>query len=798
MSESKRASEKAGTIVGRHAWRLAYATAALLTSLPFWRGIGTGQSFYFRDLSLHFFPLRRFAIEGLLRGELRYWNPYINEGVPLSLPPVSYWGDLLQVLLSDERGFSLLLALHLPLAGVAFVMLARFLGIGPLAATLGGLVFSLGGFALSSLNLYVYAQALAWSPLVILTLLRAADTGGRRIAVAAIVTAAALSTTGLEIVGQAIACGLILWASGLQRAWRAAAALALASGLAAPTLLVMRSLIAGTARGAGFSSDVVLAHSVHPLTLLQVLVGNLYCDLSNPAARFWGNNFFPRGFPYVLSLYLGVTVVALAILGASQPSPWRGRLVALAGLGLLLCLGRWGPIGPLVDFVPAAFRVFRYPTKAFFSVHLSIAMLAALGLQSLAGPESRKSWRRLAPFLLALGGLLALAPSTPRIASEALRAFAQGFFPPDYPWVLRLNILRGILADTATGGFVALAGGLISLAVVSGRLRPAIGSLTLIGLVGADLLRTGAGLNPTVTPAFFDLSPQMSEVAASLRAQGGRVFTCDVGESPAYRVSRGQEGHEVRTFAALRETLTPLFNLRDAVPSAYGPDLTMLVPLERLLPVSTSCARFDEIAPRLRAAAVSHVLSLDVLDNPELSRRATIQPPDIAPLAVHIYALRDPAPRVSIEPDTTPADGTDRIHGPASDPGSLPRDSPSPGRIVPLAASTEHLTLEVEADRPVRVTLKESYAPGWTATVDGRPAALLRADGGYQAVPLAPGRRKIVLRYRPPGLLAGLALALAAAAATLWLWRKPTGSPEPPGPGGASPEAANVVPSPRG
>ena len=47
------------------------------------------------------------------------------------LPPVAYPVDLLQALLPSAWGFSLLLALHLPLAALTFLGLARRLGWRP-------------------------------------------------------------------------------------------------------------------------------------------------------------------------------------------------------------------------------------------------------------------------------------------------------------------------------------------------------------------------------------------------------------------------------------------------------------------------------------------------------------------------------------------------------------------------------------------------------------------------------------------------------------------------------------------
>ena len=86
--------------------------------LPFFRGAISGASLYFRDLALYFFPLRRLALEGLRSGEVRFWNPYLHEGVPLSLPAVGYPPDLLQLLRADAAGISLVLALHVPLAAL--------------------------------------------------------------------------------------------------------------------------------------------------------------------------------------------------------------------------------------------------------------------------------------------------------------------------------------------------------------------------------------------------------------------------------------------------------------------------------------------------------------------------------------------------------------------------------------------------------------------------------------------------------------------------------------------------------
>ncbi|OPZ13618.1 MAG: Bacterial membrane protein YfhO [candidate division BRC1 bacterium ADurb.BinA364] len=105
----------------------------------------------------------------------------------------------------------------------------------------------------------------------------------------------------------------------------------------------------------------------------------------------------------------------------------------------------------------------------------------------------------------------------------------------------------------------------------------------------------------------------------------------------------------------------------------------------------------------------------------------------------------------------------------------LERDQPLPAFAWPdgqgtgrvLSARIRSSRVDIRAEAPAGgafLLLRDAWAPGWTAQVDGRPAPLLRADGMFRAVPLDAGEREIVFRYRAPGLAAGLALAAAGLA----------------------------------
>jgi hypothetical protein len=557
--------------------------------------------------------------------------------------------------------------------------------------------------------------------------------------------AVAFSTTGVEVVAQALAVGLVLSLRARQPAvaLRLGGSVLLGAGLAAPALFVLGGLVRGSAREGGFPAEVTLAHSIHPLTLLQTVVGSLHGDMADPVGRWWGQNFFPGGFPYFMSFYLGAVAVGLAAAAAAAPGPHRRRLALTGLIAGLICLGRWAGGEWALHALPLVSR-FRIPAKAFFTVHLAVALLVAFALDDLQAGRSR---RRYAAALFAMG-LLLFVPALALLSPALERWLLLGFFPPGTSWAARLAQSRFIVRDSAIGAMGALMAMLLCLVSHRGRVSPRTLVGALCALLAADQLRNGAGLNPTVTASFFQPSPEMGAQAEQLRAEGRRVFTCDIEGSPAYVQARAGRGghHEAWSFAILRETLTPAFNLRPAVRSGLSRDLTMLVPQAQVLsPDEAACRDPEAIVPRLRAAGVSDVLSVDPLDHRDLLLMAVLQPREIAPLAVHRYALAGALPRVDI-PDL---------------PGSRLQITERPGWIE----------VRAEVPRPAVLVIRDSRAPGWSAVRNGRPVDWEPADR-HLAVRLEAGANDVVLRYRPPSLeralwcaaVAAVALALVAAA----------------------------------
>lgn len=87
----------------------------------------------------------------------------------------------------------------------------------------------------------------------------------------------------------------------------------------------------------------------------------------------------------------------------------------------------------------------------------------------------------------------------------------------------------------------------------------------------------------------------------------------------------------------------------------------------------------------------------------------------------------------------------------------------TPGTAGSVASETwdyESVTVSVSNDRPGMLVVSQSWAPGWKATVDGRRAPVLRADGFVQGVPVGAGAHTVKLVYEAPGLRAGELLSV--------------------------------------
>jgi hypothetical protein len=732
------------------------------------------RTYYFRDFSTAFYPLRLFAAREMREGRLPAWNPYIFEGsfqVPAFYPP-----DLLHALWPDPVFVSWLLTLHLPGAALAAWWLARELGASREGALLAGAVYALGGFALSTLNLYVFLQALALAPLVAGLFRRTALDGGRTIVVAGLALALALSTLAVEFVGQAVLLGVALGLSarfGRASGLRLVAATALGVGLAGLPLALTLGLLPETVRGAGFAADVRLGNAIHPAVLLQTILPNLFGVPQAPAEAWWGGRFFSKGLPYFLSIYLGPVALALGALGLREMRrPTRIVFVALGGLGLWYSLGQWGGLAPLLTRLPLM-EAFRFPSKALLLPYLLIAVAGAFGVDRLR--RERSAWARLAA-VSGVAAAVAMALGVLFVAGSPAfvtwTGVTRDFWPRLVPVVLR-DVTFVVVAALASAG--------LARAVHRGRVGLGLATALVSALAVGDLVRAGAGLNAQTDASFFDPLPEM--VALHLDDLGGhRVFSYGLDHSPAFGafLSRGGPRLTLAGTFLSRQILAPYSNLLDRVETPEAKDLTSFVPRARELgPDHYAPDAVGRLVPWLRNAAVARVVSLDPLRDPRIEELAAV-PAGPPGLTLHVYRVTRAWPRVYLACRVVAApageaalgipyrEGFDPAREVAVENG--PKPSCTDGTVRRVAAAPGRERYAVQANGTGYLVVRASFARGWRAWVDGVEAPVLRANGKHRTVAVPPGTHEVVLRYHPPGLGPGLALSGLSLLAGLATW----------------------------
>jgi hypothetical protein len=766
--------------LGAALWLLGLAVAALLpdpgAAFPL-------STYYFRDFSLTFLPLRQYQAGELAAGRLPFWNPYVHEGE--FMLPSFYPLDLLHVFDSSPEFVSWLLTLHLPLAALGAYALARTRGTSQLGAFVCGAVYALGGFALSTLNLYIFLQALALAPFMLLTFERAATHGGRWIAGAALALAISLTTLALEMVAQAAALGVLLaiWhdaragesAPGARAAApRLVAVLVLGMGLAAIPVAVTLGVLPETQRGAGFSAAEAGGLALPPLALFQILVPNLFGELSRPIDGWWGGAVYTEGAPYFLSIYLGALVLALAVSGAVQ-APKRERLVLVgsAALGAWVALGPAGGLWNLLHELPLA-SAFRAPAKALFVVHISMALLAGRGADRLVEGRGWGVFSVVSAIGVLIAGGIAAAGW---LAADSIAEWI------DLDAHAREEFSAVLPVDAARSAVIGILGIGLAIAVRRSRLRPQLAALVLAIVVAVDLARAGAGLNKQSSPLIFFLLPEIAAQRLDDLA-GGRVFAVPVSYSRSFLgwLGERQLDSDLWMSYAMRQQLEPYNNVMNRVETAGSQDRTRFSPLLTSLAWTGYDSRdIAQFLPLLRHAAVSRVLSFDGIDHPDLGLRA-ILPIAMTGLAIHVYELERPWPRVlvacRVHRASARLDAARMPHAVNWDPyrdvalegpDELRTASCGTGNAQAVSMLPGEERYQSESDGPGWLVVRSTHARGWRAVVDGQPVALLRADGRHRAVAVPGGRHTVTLRYEPPWLWAGVALTILSVAVLLWI-----------------------------
>jgi hypothetical protein len=83
----------------------------------------------------------------------------------------------------------------------------------------------------------------------------------------------------------------------------------------------------------------------------------------------------------------------------------------------------------------------------------------------------------------------------------------------------------------------------------------------------------------------------------------------------------------------------------------------------------------------------------------------------------------------------------------------------------------------VSVDRPALLVVSQNWLPGWTATVGGVEAPVVRVNHSLQGVPVPEGTHEVHLAYRPGSVfnalwISGISVLLLLGLAASGLWER--------------------------
>jgi hypothetical protein len=752
------------------------------------------KTFFVRDVSFFHYPLKRLVTEAYKQGHWPLWNPYIQLGQPLLANPNAmalYPTQVLFQLLPFELAFNLHFVLHCMLAGLATFYLMRELGASRSAAFLSAELYNFSGVTLSFLNLFNILPVVALLPLLALALAR---TLRHFSLVAAGCTSLLFGVFFLllePLSSLAVALFLIpfvVWImivlvprrkislrkEALLFAVIIGSGLCLAAGQIFPTLELMNY----SGRKGGLDFDVVSFWSLHPVSLLQVVIPRLfgeYFRLAEPPP--WGNLFFDNREPYLLSCYLGFFSLLLALFGGifMKKRGLNGFLLGISFVALLLALGKHGPIYPWLFHNIPIFRYGRYPVKFLVVVTFCISLLAGFGLERLEelrpqlwnGP-TRTRWGVLffASFALALlCFFMVLSPqrilsflTEVTIAADHIALNYQGN---------TLNLKTNLITESLRNVQIQLASFVVFLGLVLWKkIRPNIVRGTVLSLVLFDLLINNFWINPLISSDFYAPAPAAVFLGKQFAQEGpGRIYNFEQNLDKE-RVILGQTDSVAWVALYRKLTLFQFLAAKDHV------QYSVFNPIDRLETLSSQDVRaelaaapgLDEKLEILAGLNVAFVVSTKEIRNERLSLEGLFQVNSNQPF--RIYRLRNRLPRVFL------LDVSIRECSNQSNAGStgVPNVAPialstndliqlQSGRAQITNYSSDRVDINASAERPSLLVLLDGKYPGWNARIDGALVPVRSFRETFRAVSLPSGNHNVTFTYSPMSFWTGFCLS---------------------------------------
>jgi hypothetical protein len=382
----------------------ANAVAVILLLAPLvafpWREIRAGMLDGGDDATANL-PGLIYSARMFLSGEL-LWTPDLWMGHPLLAEPefaTLYPPRLLLLLGPPVSAWAVYVLAHFLMAEITAYAYLKTIGCGRLGALFGALGYAYAGFMLGHRGHTMYLAAGAWAPLVLLLFERVITRGGRVSYLLAALSFAMLPFAGAVQLTVYLATTLVVLGAAravFERRW-------------SRLTMTLAALVPGV---------LIAAAQILPAQQFsEQLVTSVRRDYEIGVALSFNPVFFPSLFMphnqmhaefYSRAGVLICCAAACAIAGFKAVPPIARAWAVVAGLSLLLMLGRYvPPLAHLLHNLPVV-GVLRGPVRHNFELGLALAVLGAFGFERMQSYGSIRV-RRWVTAGIAIAALSALA-----------------------------------------------------------------------------------------------------------------------------------------------------------------------------------------------------------------------------------------------------------------------------------------------------------------------------------------------------------------------------------------------------
>ncbi|HEX4121721.1 MAG TPA: YfhO family protein [Verrucomicrobiae bacterium] len=724
-----------------------------ILNLPPWNRTTRASNELLADQYFVFIPTQEFTRQ---QKSFPLWNPDLCCGVP-NLGEIQ--GALLfpiRLLLSPLDPFSasgLSAFLKLCLAGWFTILYVRLLGVSPPGAFLAGLVFSLSGFMIVWLG-HPHVNSAMWLPLLLYFVeksLKAAPPSDLRywagfsLAFAFMILGGHPPTAIHVTIVVALYFTFRLMESGRQQIFRRTALLACAIAvgllLSAPQILPFleyyrqSSSVQSSVSMARWSYHLDFASLLH--YLLPNIVGNPtrgFDDMQKLLGWHESSNFSEStGYVGIVPLFFALCEISL------RRCKFTKFFLALAIGSLLLAFGV-PPFPALLHALPIFSNISE--RRLLMVVGFSLAVLAGFGWDEFNRTRNTRRARIVAIAFCAIVG-------------AALLCFWCVIGP-------RVHILDAPHWSFVMRQLLVLAGGMTAVVVLV--LWPAnwkawIPMAACLIWTAFDLLYFASGFNPAIPRSlYFPKTPGiewLQKDRSNFRIFGGSVLSPDAAEVFGLSDARGMDFMTVRRYEELITGKSGDFFFYQN-PMGFPKTFLLLNVKYVLQPANTP----------LNSPYFELVYSGEMLiyrykpcrDRALLVYDSQVEPDRAAILARVSSPQFDPRKLLLLEDQPTAVEP----------PAAVPMDEPiTNGAAQIVSYEPDEVIIDASLSKPGCLLLLDTWFPGWTATVNGRPAPIHRADYNFRAVSLSVGKSTVRFSYRPTSFRVGLYLCAVGVLALL-------------------------------